>query len=130
MPADEHISNEQFFHGTISPLKVGDTVEPANKTSWRKPRFPNETHPDYAYATDESTAWHYAELGWHNASGSPSHPKVFQVEPLGEHEPDPHYDEGGRLRDNFSADRRSKAGWRVTGEVPMPEHMGKPEEWR
>ena len=126
--SEEALHPEQFFHGTISPLKPGSVVEPVSASSWRKPRFPNETHPDYAYATSQDKAWDYAEKAWHS-SGTGT-PRVFQVEPLGEHEPDPRYNERGELRDNWDDDRRSKAGWRVLNEVQMPEHMGTPEDWR
>jgi hypothetical protein len=127
---------EQFFHGTISPLKPGTVIEPTGKSSWRKPRFPHDTDPAYAYATGHDEAWDYAEKAWNMASGNlttpttPGHPRVFQVEPLGEHEQDPSRTAQGDLRNTFEADRRSKAGWKVISEVQMPEHMGTPEDWR
>ena len=126
--SEEVLHPEQFFHGTVSPLKEGDVIEPVSKSSWRKPRFPSDTDPEFAYATGHDEAWDYAEKAWHSTSGA-SHPKVFQVEPLGEHEPDPTRDAQGNLRNNWAADRRSKAGWRVLNEVQMPEHLGTPEEW-
>lgn len=130
MSANDHLAKDQFFHGTISPLQPDDVIEPVAKSTWRKVRFPHDTDPEYAYATsDVDTAWHYAEKVW-GSTDSPTHPKVFEVEPVGEHEEDPTRDAHGQLRGNFSTDRRSKHGWRVLREVPMPEHMGTPEEWR
>lgn len=118
----------QFFHGTTEELKEGDTVLPAAK-SGRKVVHMSMTDPEYAYATDKpETAWHYAELAWNHSDTG--HPRVYAVSPLGEHEEDPQVDERGNWRSNFEGDRRSRHGWKIEGELPMPEHMGKPEDWR
>ncbi len=91
--------------------------------------FPHDTDQGYAYATPNlSDAWAYAEKAWH-ASGD-GIPRVYRVEALGDVEPDPQQDAHGRQRGNFEADVRSRAGFAVVEEMPMPEHMGDPEDWR
>jgi hypothetical protein len=134
MSATEHLRPEQFFHGTTRPNLT--EITPADRhPTWMKPVFENETDRGHAYATtDESNAWHYAQLAHntavHRSRGGPFPvPRVYQVEPMGEHETDPEYD-GDRHRGNFSTDRRSRHGWRVVREMPMPEHMGEPDDWR
>lgn len=130
--ADE---SSEFFHGTVRPLKVGDVISPASsRPDWHQVSFPSETNRDYAYATaKEDDAWHYAEMA-HNSQFRPGmkiHPRVYRVRPLGPHEKDPTYDhERGYSRGNFEGDVRSKHGFEVVGEQPMPEHMGEPEDWR
>ena len=126
MSAGDHLNPQQFFHGTI---REGlSEIVPAS-THGKGAVFPSVTSTAHAYATpDVSNAWHYAEMAW-NAAGS-GIPRVYQVEPLGEHEEDPAVDGKGNPRGNFSGDRRSTKGWRVTREVPMPENMGTPEDWR
>lgn len=104
-------------------------IEPAARRPWAKPTFPSDTDPSFAYATPhEDDAWNYAEKAWHSTSHG--RPRVFQVESLGDHEEDPAFDQHGRSRSNFTDDRRSQQGWRVLREMPMPEHMGTPEDWR
>lgn len=34
MSAEENLSQQQFFHGSQHPLKVGDTVKPHNDFAW------------------------------------------------------------------------------------------------
>lgn len=134
MSARDHTNGDQFFHGTAGDPTIGGlakdpVISPANQRSWGTVTFPSDTDPDYAYATtDESSAWAYAEKAW--GTRAAGIPRVFQVDPLGEHEEDPAYDQRGASRSNYQGDRRSKAGWRVVREIPMPEHMGKPEDWR
>lgn len=119
----------QFFHGTVSELKEGDSVLPASQ-SGRKVVHRSMTDPEYAYATETpEAAWHYAELTWNHAESG--HPRVYRVVPLGEHEEDPQVDSRGQVRGGvFEGDRRSKHGWKVEEELPMPERMGRPEDWR
>lgn len=124
----------EYFHGTITSFEPGDRITPAEQHSQRV-NFPNVTDRGHAYATsDEDNAWHYAEKVWdaapthHPHFGNP--PKVYRVRPLGPVEADPSHDEHGQSRDNFAGDVRSKHGFEVLHEVPMPEHMGEPEDWR
>jgi Rifampin ADP-ribosyl transferase len=125
--AAHHNLGPQFFHGTVS--NPSGEITPVASSSWRKPMFPSDTDVNFAYATtDESNAWNYAERAWH--SRGQGVPKVFKVEPMGEHEEDPTHTPEGVSRGNFSGDRRSRQGWRIIGERPMPEHMGDPEDWR
>lgn len=107
----------EFFHGTTAHLFPGDVIEPG-----RRSNFPSVTDSRYSYATTESSnAEHYAELAYHSSDhGSP---RVYQVKPLGRHSKDPQVDKQGRSRGNFDTDRRSKEGWEVVGERPLPEHL-------
>jgi hypothetical protein len=118
-----------YYHGTVERFEPGHKILPASQTDG----YTNydKTDSRYAYATeDEETAWDYAEKAWHAQSGPSQHPRVYRVSPLGRHSKDPEYDKGGNHRGNWSYDRRSKHGWQVEEELPMPDHMGKPEEWR
>lgn len=120
----------QFFHGTVENLNPGDVVTPAG-TRGGHTNYAGQSDPQYAYATeDPEAAWDYAEKAWHAASGDSGHPRVYVVSPMGRHDKDPEYDKSGRHRGNWSFDRRSKHGWKVEDELPMPESMGKPEDWR
>lgn len=122
------LNPEQFFHGTTAELYPGDRIEPTSVTG-EYPTFPNMSDSRYAYATrSESDAWHYAELAWHESGAGIPH--VYEVRPAGRHSKDPSRDRQGHSRDNFENDRRSKEGWDYVREVPMPEHMGEPEDWR
>jgi hypothetical protein len=124
--AHEHLNPQQFFHGTVRAHL--NEILPGS-VHGRGVIFPHDTDPSRAYATtNESDAWNYAEKAWH-ASGS-GIPRVYHVEPLGHHEPDPQTDEHGRRRGNWANDYRSTVGWRVVRERPMPEDLGKPEDWR
>lgn len=120
MARDEH-----FYHGTVEHLTPGDTVLPASKAG--VPLNHKISSKDHAYATtDEMGAWDYAEMahGWHvNRSQPPFKiPRVYEVEPLGEHEADTN-------AGTYSGDRKSTEGWRVLNERQMPGEMGDPEEW-
>ena len=120
----------EYFHGTTQTFKPGDHITPASQHG-KGVAFPNMTSREHAYATpDESTAWHYAEAAWNNADIGGTHPKVYRVKPLGHTEDDPTHDQYGASRGTFTGDVRSKHGFEVVGEQPMPEHMGKPEDWR
>lgn len=120
---------EHFFHGTTEHLRPGDKILPVGQLRGKKPTFPHDTSREHAYATPhESSAWHYAEMSWHATDRGV--PRVYQVTPLGDHEPDPTHDQHGRYRNNREGDRRSRAGWKVVSERQMPEHMGTPDEWK
>jgi hypothetical protein len=122
------LNSRQFFHGTTAELRPGDSVLPTSQTG-AKPVFRNESDSRHAYATtNQADAWDYAELSWHASTTGVPH--VYEVEPLGRHSKDPEVDKRGRRRGNHPEDRRSKVGWQVVGEVPMPEDMGEPEDWR
>lgn len=117
---------ENFYHGTVEHLNPGDTVLPAARSG--VPTNHKISSNEHAYATtDEMGAWEYAEMAhsWHvdRSSGPPFKvPRVYQVEPLGEHEADSN-------AGAYSGDRKSRAGWRVLSEEQMPADMGSPEEW-
>jgi hypothetical protein len=121
--------DEVYYHGTAK-VPSWQPTEITPQTGRRgKPTFPHDTDPDYAYATkDPANAWNYAEKAWH--STTVGHPRVFRVKPRGPVEKDPQRDERGELRNNWEGDVRSRHGFDVVGEEPMPEDMGEPEDWR
>jgi hypothetical protein len=120
----------KFFHGTTSRFNPGDEILPPSRRSNRIRPLYTATDPDYSYATeDQDTAWQWAEAAWHHSQDEAPRPRVFGVAPMGEVEEDPLYDAHGQSRGTFASDRRSRSGWKVLGEVQMPEHIGTPEEW-
>lgn len=120
---------EHFFHGTTEHLRPGAKVLPVGQLRGKTPTFPHDTSREHAYATsEEANAWNYAEKAWHSTDRGI--PRVYEVAPLGDHEPDPTHDERGRSRGNYETDRRSRVGWKVISERQMPEHMGSPEDWK
>jgi rifampin ADP-ribosylating transferase len=124
---NRNLNPDQFFHGTVRKFSPGDVIAPGHSSN-----FGAESDPRYAYATGtEPGAWSYAEKAWHaDPSGTSGPPRVYEVEPIGRHSKDPQVDSSGRSRGNYEKDRRSKNGWRVKTERPMPESMGSPEDWR
>ena len=122
-------TEEKFYHGTTVPNVK--KILPANVHKGHVV-FPGDTSTEHAYATTKhDDAWNYAEKAW---SGDPHQrrPRVYEVKPIGglKHvEEDPRFTETGRSRSNNANDYRSKKGWHVVREVPMPEHMGDPEDW-
>lgn len=130
IPGSKNSRSEEFFHGTTEHLKAGDVIRPTHG-SRIKPTFPHDSSSHHAYATKhEDNAWSYAEKAFY--SRDTGHPRVYQVEPVDRKtvEEDPLTNSGGRLRGNYEGDMRSTKGWRVVSERQMPEHMGKPEDWR
>lgn len=115
-----------FYHGTVlARLKA---VLPAAQHRGSV-IFPHDTNPEFAYATpDLDVAWHYAEKAWNAAARGI--PRVFKVRATGPIEKDPEYDQHGRHRSNFESDIRSRWKFVVLEEVPMPESMGNPRDWR
>ena len=95
MSASDNLRKEQFFHGTTR--KLTEITPASTHPNWMKPVFQNETDRDHAYATtSEDNAWHYAQLAHnvavHRGNAPFPVPRVYEVEPMGEHEPDPEYD--------------------------------------
>lgn len=120
-------ARQEFYHGTT--VEGVTHILPASKHRGHV-TFPHDTDREHAYAsTKEGDAWDYAEKAWH-ASGT-GVPRVYKVHPMGPHEKDPQVDERGDWRGGVNeSDVRSKHGFAVLHEVPMPEHMGDPEDWR
>lgn len=117
MSAGDNLNPKQFFHGTVA--EDMHEVTPRGARQYHI----GEHDGTHAFATtSESDAWHYAELAWNHASTGV--PRVYRVQPKGHVEQDPH-------RENFDGRwHRSKEGFDVMHEVPMPEHMGPAEDWR
>lgn len=130
-PPERPSLGHEYYHGTTRHFEPGERILPAAQHG-RGSVFPYESSPEHAYATmNPSDAWHYAELAWNEGDPQPGdHPKVYRVRPISEHEHDPMYDDRGRSRGNFEGDVRSRHGFEVLDEVPMPEHMGRPKDWR
>lgn len=119
MAINPNLSPGQFFHGTTHGFEPGDTVTPRGSSRF----FASDHDGSHAFATkDPSDAWDYAEKAWHHSDKG--HPRVFQVEPVDDYEVDPHE------QNHDKKWLRSGTGFRVTGEVTMPEDMGAPEDWR
>lgn len=116
---------ETWYHGTVTP-KLRHIL-PADKHG-RPVTFASDTDRGHAYATSNvDDAWEYAHKAW---SAHPSgRPRVYAVQPAGHYEKDPETDAQGRMRGNNSSDYRSRDGWKVTRELRMPSHMGRPSDW-
>lgn len=114
---DFHLGAQQsYYHGTtVSDL---NRVLPSNDHG-KDILYPHMADPGYAYATtDPREAWNYAKTRYHNSTTGV--PRVYEVRPRGEVESDPHFP--GDLS------HRSRAGWDVAGELPMPDHMHR-DDW-
>lgn len=108
-----------FYHGTTAEGDL-DQILPASQ-SGAGVIYQHQTDPDYAYATtNKNDAWHWAEMAHHNTGG---HPRVFKVRRRGPVEPDVPYDRSGNSRSISDTDVRSRHGFDVIGEEPMPRHM-------
>lgn len=119
---------EVWYHGTTAPRLR--QIVPADKHRGRV-IFPHVTDRGHAYATpDVDDAWDYAQKAFHSGNGHPGRPRVYEVQPMGHYEKDPDTDERGQLRGNWSKDYRSRDGWKVTRELPFPNNMGNPRDWR
>lgn len=104
------LNQQQFFHGTTADLRQGDIVEPGHPSTYPE----GFSDSRYAYATrNQNDAATYADWA---SQETHQEPRVYEVTPLGPHEPDPVVDEEGHPRWNFPGDRRSKHGWRVVWE--------------
>ena len=116
-----------MFHGTARPIEVGAVITPGAHTA----NFnPGEEHA-YATTSEVEARW-YAEKAhqrrhtelernshlvpngqWRDAE-SQVQPRIYSVEPVGDVEKDPRDGDGG----SRGSALRSRAGFRVTGEVP------------
>lgn len=121
------VEGQAYYHGTTVPDVTH--ILPADQHGGHV-TFPHDTSPSHAYATtNEDDAWDYAEKAFHAADRG--HPRVYRVEPMGHVEKDPEEDEHGNWRNGVNrGDVRSPHGFKVLHEVPMPEHLGTPEDWR
>lgn len=118
LPGGAYDDGQVYYHGTV--VEDLEHVQPAN-THRRGVAFPNDTDPDYAYASpSERNAWHYAELAWNNSSSGI--PRVYRVRSTGPVEEDPYYP-GGVSRGNFSDDIRSRHPFEILDELPTPDHF-------
>lgn len=117
-----------LYHGTVRD-GLDDILPAAAHCGPRTFAYTADGDPAYAYATPNlSDAWAYAEKAWH-ASGD-GIPRVYRIEALGDVESDPQEDVHGRQRGNYADDVRSRHGFAVVEEMPMPDDMGDPEDWR
>lgn len=118
MGAHDNLSPQQFFHGSVSERPLTQITPRGSQRFFR-----SDHEGTHAFATtSESDAWEYAEKAFmHTDRGIP---RVYRVEPKGDVEKDPHY------QNTEGKWHRSKQGFNVVGEVPMPEHMGPAEDWK
>lgn len=106
MTASDHLSPAQFYHGTTHSFEPGQemTVEGA------APHHHERISQGWLHFTDTpGRAADYAEGRAHDYGGTP---RVYQVEPVGEHEHDP--------GDAWES-ARSKQPLRVVRELPAHE---------
>jgi len=88
MPADEHLG-EQFFHGTRHTIKPGTVMEGGRFTANQGAGQPCE-HVYYSSRAD--IAAEFARYGNGPRNNIDAKPRIYQVEPVGEHEVDPDED--------------------------------------
>jgi hypothetical protein len=87
MAASEHLSPLQFFHGSRHTLKPGQIMEGGIHPSNQGYGQPAE----HVYFTGRAdVAGHFAEAGYGPEHNPNARPKIYQVEPVGEHESDPY----------------------------------------
>lgn len=127
-----------LYHGTTHEHRGDDPdgdytplthISPGTEAGKAPTHGGGVSDPSYAYATkDPHVAWHYAD---HRAKYGPGGiPHVYRVTP---HKPedveeDPSHTGDGFTRGNFSGDMRSKSGFKVLDEVPMPRRVQKDYE--
>lgn len=114
-PANPHLSEQQFYHGTAAELRPGTHIKPAAQIG-HPTNFTTYGNDSHAYATESiHTAHRYADLALNAAhdrnQGRGKARRIYQVTPLGNHEPDP----------DESSGRRSQDGWKVLRRVPAKE---------
>jgi hypothetical protein len=85
MPADEHLG-PQFFHGTRHKLKRGLVMEGGRFAANQGYGQPGE---HVYFSTRADIAGEFAEAGYGPKPDYDAPPRVYHVEPIGEHEPDP-----------------------------------------
>lgn len=107
-----------YYHGTNDS---GDPDQITPQGSGRR-NFPQDHDGTHAFATaDPGSAWDYAERA---AEAHGGRPRVFEVTPHADDvEKDPTHDEGGNSRRVNPGDVRSRTGFGVHREMPVPEHI-------
>lgn len=90
-----NLQGKQFFHGTTHPFSEGDILSPHDKT------LHGPSTGKHVYLTSRDIAEEYAEMAVEQrmdmGDKGPLVPRVFEVEPIGNVEPDP---SGMRLLDD------------------------------
>lgn len=90
MPADdEHHLGPQFYHGTRHTLRRGLVMEGGKFTANQGYGQPGE---HVYFSTDVNIAHEFAMAGYGPKGDYDAAPKVYQVEPIGQHEIDPDED--------------------------------------
>jgi hypothetical protein len=86
MTASDHLNPDQFFHGSRHTLKPGQIMEGGVHESNQGYGQPGE----HVYFTGRAdVAAHFAAAGYGPKHNQDAVPKIYQVEPVGEHETDP-----------------------------------------
>jgi hypothetical protein len=106
-----------YYHGTTA-----EDLEEVTPTSGGGRMFPHDHEGTHAYATsDPRSAWEYAERAYYVTG---ERPRVYRVEPkAGDVEKDPTHDPGGNSRRVNVGDVRSRAGFDVVHEMPVPAEL-------
>lgn len=123
MVASDNLNPQQFFHGSRHTLKPGQIMEGGIHASNQGSGQPGE-HVYYSARVD--VAGHFAAAGSGPEHNYNAVPKIYQVEPVGEHEADPDEDAG------FKSFRSKQV--RVVRKLPAHElrnqhFMSSPQHW-
>jgi Rifampin ADP-ribosyl transferase len=86
MAAHEKLSKVQFFHGTRHTLKRGQVMEGGKFASNQGYGQPGE---HVYFSSDINVATDFAHAGYGPKPNYDAPPRVYQVEPVGQHELDP-----------------------------------------
>lgn len=100
---------QTYFHGTKADLKIGDTVEPGQKSN-----FGARKNASYIYLTSTLDA---AIWGAELAKGEGKE-RIYLVEPTGEIEDDPNLT-NKKFPGNPTLSYRSKYPFKVVGEIAI-----------
>lgn len=122
MSAGDHLSPQQFFHGTRHTLKPGMVMEGGTHQANQGYGEP----ASHVYFTSHlPVAAMFAEASNGPARNRDAQPKIYQVEPVDHHEPDPH--------EPAEAQSYRSRQVRVVGRVPVHRlrnlHPGVAEEY-
>jgi hypothetical protein len=111
MSTDRWLSTGQFFHGTNAELTPEEMIEPGHAHNYAH----LENSPHVFFTPHLDSARDYALVAAYPEAGH-----TYQVEPTGEHEPDPE-SVGSFVPPSLKGARRSKGPLRIVRRVPEAE---------
>jgi Rifampin ADP-ribosyl transferase len=105
----------RFYHGTANDLRPRTVIKPASQIG-HPTNYPTYGNSEWAYAAESlPTAHGYADraldMAHSRKQGHGKSRRIYEVAPIGEHEPDPNETNG----------IRSKQGFRVVRRIPASE---------